>query len=332
MVLSRYRFSFAILLFASLAASTAFSQQRGDPIGPLTKIATSDRAQKVEVGKTRTGKIVCYYREQGSSHTLDIGMTGDGAFIRLETGDSREMTPLPPLRIFAGKQMARGEYATDEFAVLRDYAGSVDFYVPKPSRGDFVIVAKGDATAFFEMVARARDNFVVVQSAADPKSTDVVAIYNFNTGIIPALLSCAKANIHATSATAAPAVPRQADIVKLFDNGNIYAVKNRPTRTAVFTLSKSTRITRIMTYHWNDGHGAPAGRIALRNSSGETFGPWQAIGEPGQGGVPSAYWVVEPDVRLPAGTYTIVDSNQSTWAQNSGSAGAGMASVEGYLE
>lgn len=126
--------------------------------------------------------------------------------------------------------------------------------------------------------------------------------------------------------------PVQMEIVKFFDNGNIYAVENRPRRTTVFALAAPTRVTRIMTYHWNNGRGAPAGQIALRSSAGETFGPWQAFGEPGQGGVPSAYWVVEPDVNLPAGTYTIVDSNPSTWAQNAASGGAGMASAEGYLE
>ena len=31
-------------------------------------------------------------------------------------------------------------------------------------------------------------------------------------------------------------IPVQMDIVKFFDNGNIYAVENRPTRTTVFTL------------------------------------------------------------------------------------------------
>ena len=92
------------------------------------------------------------------------------------------------------------------------------------------------------------------------------------------------------------------------------------------------RVTRIMTYHWNNGNGAPAGRIALRSRAGETYGPWQAFGEPGQGGVPSAYWVVEPDLLLPAGSYTIVDSNPSTWAQNDASRNAGMASLEGYRE
>jgi hypothetical protein len=126
--------------------------------------------------------------------------------------------------------------------------------------------------------------------------------------------------------------PAQARIVKFFDNGNIYAVQNQPTRSTTFTLSNPTHLTKIMTYHWNDGFGAQAGTIALRKSTGETYGPWETEGLPGQGGVPSAYWVVEGDLELPAGTYTIVDSDPSTWAQNAGSRGAGIASAEGYRD
>lgn len=121
-------------------------------------------------------------------------------------------------------------------------------------------------------------------------------------------------------------------IEKIFDNGNIYAVQNRPTRATVITLDGPTRIAKITTYHWNDGRGAPAGTIALRSSSGKTFGPWQASGQPGQGGVPSAYWIVEPDISLPAGSYTVIDSNPATWAQNDVTAGVGMAWAEGYIE
>lgn len=190
MALLRHCCLLAIVAAAALTPGVAFSQALGDPIGALTRVATFDRAQAVNVGK-----IACYLREEGSSHSLDIGMTADGAFIRLETFDSRETTPKPPLRVFAGKQIAKGEYATNEFAVLQAYDGPFEFYVPKPSQGDFVVVAKGDAKAFFEMVAQAKMEFVVVQSVADRKNVDIVAIYKFKTSAIPALLSCAKERI-----------------------------------------------------------------------------------------------------------------------------------------
>ena len=187
------------VLFATLTASAALAQQRADPIGPLTKIQTFDRAQKVNLGRTKSGKVACYFREEGSSHSLDIGITTDGAYIRLETGDSRETTPAAPLRVFAGKENSKrvgaNEFATGEFTVLQAYDGQFDYYIPKPEQDDFVVVAKGDAKAFFEMVARAKMEFVVVQSVADRKNVDIVAIYKFKTSAIPALLKCAKERI-----------------------------------------------------------------------------------------------------------------------------------------
>jgi hypothetical protein len=154
-----------------------------------------DRAQKINVGRTAAGQAACYFREEGSSHTLDIGITVDGAFLRLETGDSRETTPQPPLRLFAGKQGERGGYVTDEFTVLQPYKGRIEFYMPKPDQGDFTVIAKADPQALFEMVARARNEFVVVQSVTDPKNINIVAIYQFTVANIPALLACAKARI-----------------------------------------------------------------------------------------------------------------------------------------
>jgi anti-sigma-K factor RskA len=56
MALWRHCCSFAIVAFAALAPGVAFSQQRGDPIGPLTRVATFDRAQQVNVGKTKAAR------------------------------------------------------------------------------------------------------------------------------------------------------------------------------------------------------------------------------------------------------------------------------------
>lgn len=108
------------LAIAALGVGAALSQERGDPIGAVTQVGIFDRAQQVKVGKAKTDKPVCYFREQGSRHSVDIGVAADGAFIRLETGDSRETTPQPPLRVFAGKQMAKGEIRHQRF---RDAAG-----------------------------------------------------------------------------------------------------------------------------------------------------------------------------------------------------------------
>ena len=116
----------------------------------------------------------------------------------------------------------------------------------------------------------------------------------------------------------------------IFNNGNTGGVYNNPSRATTFTLRAPHVITLITNYHWNNGRGATPGTIALRGSDGRTYGSWRTSGSPGQGGVPNANWNAAPNVTLPAGTYTVVDSNPATWAQNSESGGAGHTKIEGY--
>lgn len=118
--------------------------------------------------------------------------------------------------------------------------------------------------------------------------------------------------------------------VSIFDSMNIYGVGNQPTAPAIFTIRRPHVITSIMTYHWNNGRGTRVGTIALRDAAGRTYGPWSVSGTPGQGGVPNANWACTPNVEIPAGSYTIVDSEPSTWSQNTQSGGRGMAVVKAY--
>lgn len=178
------------LVIAAAALSGAARAQTPDPIGPLTKVQTFDRAQKINVGRTQSGKTVCYFREEGSSHSLDIGVAAEGAYMRLETFDERETTPAPPLRVFAGN-----EFSTGGFKVLQAYTGAFDYYVPNPKQNGFAVVAKADAKAFLDMVARANLQIVVVQSAANPKVANYVAIYHFKPATIAPLLACAKERV-----------------------------------------------------------------------------------------------------------------------------------------
>ncbi|CQR74105.1 hypothetical protein [Sporomusa ovata] len=109
---------------------------------------------------------------------------------------------------------------------------------------------------------------------------------------------------------------------------NIGGVYNKPTAPTTFTLNQPHLVTGIVTYHWNNGRGAAPGSIVLRDGNGKVYGPWQAGSRPGQGGVPNAYWEVAPNIVIPAGTYTIIDSDPATWAQNTQSGGRGMAEVK----
>lgn len=114
--------------------------------------------------------------------------------------------------------------------------------------------------------------------------------------------------------------------VKIFDNGNIYGVTNGPSSPTWFTLNQDSYISRIENYHYFNNATLP-GTISLRNSQGQQFGPWYATGTTGQGAVQNAYWVVRPNIVLPAGTYRVIDSDPSTWSTNAQSANQGFTTV-----
>lgn len=136
--------------------------------------------------------------------------------------------------------------------------------------------------------------------------------------------------VAATSPVPVATVAPQVEAV--FNNYNGAAVANNPTVPTIFTIAAKRTITLIQDYHWNSAKGKTPGTIGLKDSSGKMFGPWEAKGDPGQGGVPNAYWTVFPNVEIPAGTYTMVDSDPASWAQNSGSKGIGMSQVYAVRE
>jgi hypothetical protein len=122
----------------------------------------------------------------------------------------------------------------------------------------------------------------------------------------------------------------------LYDNFNVSGVtqvSNGPPTPTTFVLTSPITITQLATYHWNNATGATPGAIGLQKLGGGFFGPYPAVGQPGQNQVPNAAWVATPNVLLQAGTYTVVDSDPSTWSYNTGaggSGGEGFARVWGY--
>lgn len=116
--------------------------------------------------------------------------------------------------------------------------------------------------------------------------------------------------------------------VEVSNTDNIAWVENGPTAPTTFTISTPHLVTYIKNYHWNYGKGAAPGKIGLRDEQGRIYGPWQASGSPGQGGVQNANWEVFPNIVIPAGTYTVTDSEPSTWSQNAESGGRGMGVVK----
>jgi hypothetical protein len=115
----------------------------------------------------------------------------------------------------------------------------------------------------------------------------------------------------------------------LFNNTNTGAVANKPTIQTTFLTPGNTHITQLVTYHWNNGRGAPPGSISLKSMSGPTFGPFKAQGTSGQNNAPNVNWVADVNFTEPIGTYVIVDSDPNTWSQNAQSHGAGFAIIRG---
>ncbi len=112
------------------------------------------------------------------------------------------------------------------------------------------------------------------------------------------------------------------------ENMNTGGVNNGATSEPRFTFSTSVEIVSVYDYHWNNGMGDPPGTIAIQNvDTNELYGPFATYGLAGQGGVPNVYWQTEPGITIPSGTYRIIDSNPSTWSQNSQTGGAGMSQI-----
>lgn len=115
----------------------------------------------------------------------------------------------------------------------------------------------------------------------------------------------------------------------LFNNTNVGSVANGPRLPTVFTLASPALVSEIQTYHWNFGRGAHPGTIGLRRQDGVHYGPFAVRASSGQGGAPNVNWVATANVTLPAGTYTVLDSDPNTWSQNVQSGGRGFAIVRG---
>ncbi len=105
------------------------------------------------------------------------------------------------------------------------------------------------------------------------------------------------------------------DDEQIFYNGNIGGVSSGPTNPTTFTITNERLITNIMNYHYFN-QGALPGTISVKHSDGTVYGPWQTWGIVGQGGVVNAYWAFYPLAKIKPGTYTVIDSDPSTWSHN----------------
>lgn len=129
--------------------------------------------------------------------------------------------------------------------------------------------------------------------------------------------------------TCAPATATSPDTV-ILDTWNTDLVENGPTQPTKFSISRAYCITDIRSYHWNYGNGSPRGNISLHHDDGTVFGPWEVSTSRGSFDRENVAWQCNPNVTIPAGTYTVVDSDARTWSQNQRTRGMGMTIVKGH--
>jgi hypothetical protein len=122
-----------------------------------------------------------------------------------------------------------------------------------------------------------------------------------------------------------PPPPQPGKVEEMFKVANVHHVESGATVPTTFTVDSTWLVTQLRTYHWNEGQGTTPGTIGLVSIDGAIYGPWQAYGQPGMGGLENAYWAVEPNVAIGPGTYMVVDSDPDTWSQNKDTGGRGMA-------
>lgn len=138
-------------------------------------------------------------------------------------------------------------------------------------------------------------------------------------------------NLQKDNQSAANVTDGQTQEEMLFTNNNIYGVQSNPTNPTVFTISQPCKITWVSNYHYFN-KGALPGTIAFKHADGTVYGPWPTEGVEGQGKVANAYWIAKPNVVIKAGTYTVIDSNPSTWSQNSQSNNCGFVEIKGVKQ
>ncbi|MBR6089846.1 MAG: hypothetical protein IKP86_07925 [Anaerolineaceae bacterium] len=126
---------------------------------------------------------------------------------------------------------------------------------------------------------------------------------------------------------------KPSDEKQLWSNFNRDPVLNGPAYKATIPLladADPVLITKIRTYHWNNGAGAAPGKISVYDSENKTpLGTWQAVGRTSNG-VPNAYWEAVTDCLLtPGHKYYITVSDNSSWSYNNTSDDCGMFELYG---
>ncbi|MBQ4513670.1 MAG: hypothetical protein II969_11810 [Anaerolineaceae bacterium] len=128
-----------------------------------------------------------------------------------------------------------------------------------------------------------------------------------------------------TFALLASVLPAFAEEELLWSNFNTGAVQSGPKIYSGAPMKKDTEpvlITKVRTYHWNNGNGAAAGTISIcEDELDNVIGSWQAIGRSGSGRQ-NVFWEALVDcVMYPGHNYFVKVSDKDSWSYNDESEG-----------
>lgn len=121
--------------------------------------------------------------------------------------------------------------------------------------------------------------------------------------------------------------PASVEIFGNFDTRGVGGDGTSPT----FITSRAFVLKTIDHYHRRSDGSAGPRTISLQAADGTIFGPWTVEVGPGRGHAETC-WRARPNVSLPPGTYTAIDSDPATWAQNRHTGGVGMVEFHGVAE
>lgn len=119
----------------------------------------------------------------------------------------------------------------------------------------------------------------------------------------------------------------------IWSNFNNEAVESQPEYYSSLPLEKGQSpvlITRVRTYHWNDGKGAAPGEICVYfDDTMEELKCWQAVGL-SENGNQNVIWEAATDfVMIPGKSYAFLVSDFESWSYNSASDECGMIELYG---
>lgn len=336
--------------------------ERAIAINPNSEIAKKNLARVLATRTTSSSTGASFYPldlsgvggKKGQPRTVRSIEVDDGSYIRLKSTDEKRLTleiPLAtPVQASAVALICNLDDATylpqgktiARLTLIKD-TGEERFDIQAGVQASEWNYSGNAKHRWVEEGAVGKDRFLTTFRLSRPGLVRAVRFDYVETGVEPSMghtpgfclrgvtLMGAGASVPETTKTEVkPPEPTGVVGTQLFNNGNLGGVANSPTQPTVFTLNQAHMITQIQNYHWNNGRGARPGTVALRDGNGRLYGPWTVIPSAGQGGAPNVYWTCSPNVVIPAGTYTVVDSDPATWSQNGQSGGRGFSLIKGY--